>query len=67
MCDGRGQTSQALWISRPKDTRSELEEKVNDLNKISIGNEGGGHEGFVTALELMKEKRPRTMGGKLDE
>ena len=66
IADDRGQPTQAIWISRPKDSRAEIEMKVNALNKISTGNEGGGHEGFVTALELMKEKRPRTMGGELD-
>ena len=65
--DDRGSPTQAVWISRPNDTRAELEAKVHGLNKISTGNQGGGHEGFVTALELMKEKRARTMGGELDE
>jgi len=64
IADSRGQPTQAIWINRPKDSRSEIELKVNALNNYSNGNEGGGHEGFVTALELMKEKRPRTMGGK---
>ena len=65
--DSRGSPSQAIWIPRPKDTRSELEAKVSALNKISSGKQGGGDEGFVTALELMKQKRPRTMGGESDE
>jgi len=64
--DNRGQVSQAIWISRPKDTRAELEAKVHALNNISSGNDGGGGEGFITALELMKNKSPRTMGGELD-
>jgi ribosomal protein L37E len=66
VCDARGSPTQAVWISRPNDTRAELERKVHGLNNISNGNQRGGHEGFVTALELMKEKRPRTMGGELD-
>jgi len=62
ICDDRGSPSQAIWISRPKDSRSEIEMKVNTINQ----REGGSLEGFTTALELMKEKRPRTMGGELD-
>jgi len=64
VCDDRGAPTQAVWLSRPKDTRAELEAKVHALNKLSTRNEGGGHEGFVTALELMNEKLARTMGGK---
>jgi len=64
VCDGRGSPTQVLWISRPADSRKELEARVHHLNKISTRTEGGGHEGFVTALELMKNKSPSSMGGK---
>jgi hypothetical protein len=62
--DRRGKVRQAIWISRPADSRQELESKVHHLNSFSNGNDGGGHEGFVTALELMKNKSPSIIGGK---
>lgn len=58
----RGKIRQALWISRPKDSRRELESRVHHLNKTEFDE----HEGFVTALELMKNKSPSIMGGELD-
>jgi len=64
--DRRGKVRQAIWISRPKDSRKELEAKVHHLNGLgSNGSEGGG-EGLITALEFMKNKSPSLMGGDLD-
>lgn len=62
--DRRGKIRQAIWISRPKDSRKELEAKVHHLNAISDDSEELFSRGFVTALELMKNKSPSTMGGK---
>ena len=66
LADRRGNPSQALWISRPRDTRKELEAKVAYLNGIDMDPSIETRGGFVTALELMKNKSPRTMGGELE-
>tara|TARA_R110002096_G_scaffold304146_3_gene499062 strand:- start:1269 stop:1697 length:429 start_codon:yes stop_codon:yes gene_type:complete len=69
--DKRGQVSQAIWISRPKDSRSEIEMKVNAMNHTTFGLVSNGNDGacdgFTTALKLVKEKNPRMMGGESDE
>lgn len=57
--DRRGKIRQAIWISRPKDSRTELEAKVRHLNKTEFDED----DGFVTALEFMKTKSSSTMGG----
>ena len=64
--DRRGKVRQAIWISRPADSRQELESKVHHINSFSTGNDGGGGEGFITALELMKNKSPSIMEGELE-
>jgi len=64
--DRRGKIRQAIWITRSKDTREEIERKVRYLNEISSGNDGGRSPGFLTASELMKEKNARLMGGDSD-
>ena len=61
--DRRGKIRQAIWISRSKDTRAEIEAKCAHLNLISNGNDGGGAPAFVTALELMRKKSSSIMGG----
>ena len=61
--DRRGKIRQAIWISRSKDTRAEIESKCVYLNSISNGNDGGGSPAFVTALELMEKKSSSIMGG----